>query len=58
MQEPELAVLRKGFARVLTSEDLGNAYRHLGETRRAIELFEQSLAIQRSIGDRRGEANS
>jgi tetratricopeptide (TPR) repeat protein len=35
--------------------NLGNAYRNLGETRRAIHFFEQALLIDREIGDRRGE---
>jgi len=38
--------------------DLGNlglAYAALGETRRAIEYYEQALVIDREIGDRRGE---
>ncbi len=34
---------------------LGPAYADLGEPRRAIELFEQRLAIAREIGDRDGE---
>jgi len=36
--------------------NLGNCYAELGETRRAIELYEQALAIAREIGDRRSEA--
>lgn len=35
--------------------NLGNAYAELGETRRAVELYEQHLIIAREIGDRRGE---
>jgi len=35
--------------------NLGVAYKHLGETRRAIELYEQQLVITREIGERRGE---
>jgi len=35
--------------------NLGNAYRHLGDARRAIEYSEQQLEIDREIGDRRGE---
>jgi tetratricopeptide (TPR) repeat protein len=35
--------------------NLGNRYAELGEPRRAIELFEQALAIFREVGDRRGE---
>ncbi|NIN29083.1 MAG: tetratricopeptide repeat protein, partial [Hydrogenophaga sp.] len=34
----------------------GNAYSDLGEVGRAIEYYEQALAIAREIGDRRGEA--
>jgi len=35
--------------------NLGNAYADLGETRKAIEYYEQILIIHREIGDRRGE---
>jgi tetratricopeptide (TPR) repeat protein len=35
--------------------NLGNAYRNLGETRRAIEFYEQALVIDREIGNRLGE---
>jgi len=35
--------------------NLGLAYSALGETRRAIEYYEQALKIAREIGDRRGE---
>ncbi|HEV7669914.1 MAG TPA: tetratricopeptide repeat protein [Thermoanaerobaculia bacterium] len=38
--------------------DLGIAYAALGETRRAIERFEQYLALSRETGDRRGESNA
>ncbi len=38
--------------------NLGNAYADLGEPRRAIEYYEQHLAIAREIGDRRGEGNA
>ena len=38
--------------------NLGTAYAALGETRRAIELYEQALVIAREIGDRRGEGNA
>ncbi len=34
---------------------LGVAYKSLGEIRRAIDFFEQALAIHRETGDRRGE---
>ncbi|MFM6658109.1 MAG: tetratricopeptide repeat protein, partial [Microcystis panniformis] len=37
---------------------LGNAYNSLGEYQKAIEFHQQSLAITREIGDRKGEANS
>jgi len=37
--------------------NLGNCYYDLGQTARAIEFYEQALAIQREIGDRRGEGN-
>ena len=35
--------------------NLGLSYSNLGETRKAIEHYEQALAIDREIGDRRGE---
>jgi tetratricopeptide (TPR) repeat protein/predicted phosphodiesterase len=35
--------------------NLGLAYFNLGETRKAIEYYEQTLKILREIGDRRGE---
>jgi tetratricopeptide (TPR) repeat protein len=38
--------------------NLGNAYAVLGDARRAIEFYEQHLAIAREIGDRRGEGNA
>jgi tetratricopeptide (TPR) repeat protein len=38
--------------------NLGIAYADLGETRRAIEFYEQRLSIAREIGDRHGEANA
>ncbi|MFM6512523.1 MAG: tetratricopeptide repeat protein [Microcystis panniformis] len=37
---------------------LGNAYYSLGEYQKAIEFYQQSLAIKREIGDRGGEAAS
>jgi len=46
---------RRGEGTALGS--LGNAYSRLGETREAIEYYEQALAISREIGDRRGEGN-
>jgi tetratricopeptide (TPR) repeat protein len=38
-------------------DNLGLAYAALGEPRRAIEYYQQALAIAREIGDRRGEGN-
>ena len=38
--------------------NLGLAYSHLGEPRKAIEYYEQALKISREIGDRRGEGNT
>src|SRR5260370_32663152 len=35
--------------------NLGLAYKHLGETRTAIEFYNKQLVIVREIGDRRGE---
>jgi tetratricopeptide (TPR) repeat protein len=35
--------------------NLGLAYADLGETKRAIEYYEQQLIIVRDLGDRRGE---
>ena len=37
---------------------MGIAYAVLRETSRAIEFFEQYVAIAREIGDRRGEGNA
>jgi len=37
--------------------NLGNAYATLGEARKAIEFYEQALAIAQEIGDRRNEGN-
>jgi len=39
----------------ISLNNLGLAYSDLGEVRRAIEYYEQALAIDREIGDRRGE---
>lgn len=39
-------------------DNLGNAYSDLGYARKAIEIYEQRLAIAREIGDRRGEENA
>ncbi|MEL7039273.1 MAG: tetratricopeptide repeat protein, partial [Cyanobacteria bacterium J06592_8] len=38
--------------------NLGNAYRRLGQYQEAIEYYQQSLTIAREIGDRNGEAAS
>jgi tetratricopeptide (TPR) repeat protein len=38
--------------------NLGNAYAALGDARKAIEFYEQALAIAREIGDRRNEGNA
>jgi tetratricopeptide (TPR) repeat protein len=38
-----------------TLGNLGLSYKNLGETRHAIELYDQQLAIAREIDDRRGE---
>jgi tetratricopeptide (TPR) repeat protein len=38
--------------------NLGLAYAALGETRKAIDYYEQRLVIAREIGDRRGEGNA
>ncbi|MEM9627947.1 MAG: tetratricopeptide repeat protein [Pseudomonadota bacterium] len=38
--------------------NLGIAYQKLGETKRAIDFYEQHLEIARGIGDRRGEGNA
>ena len=35
--------------------NLGNAYKNLGDVRKAIEFCQQALAIAREIGDKRGE---
>ena len=36
----------------------GLAYAALGDSRKAIDYYEQALVIDREIGDRRGEANA
>ncbi|HEY9803876.1 MAG TPA: tetratricopeptide repeat protein [Leptolyngbyaceae cyanobacterium] len=46
----------KNYQASLTS--LGNAYYSLGQYQRAIDFYQQSLEIQREIGDRFGEGNS
>jgi tetratricopeptide (TPR) repeat protein len=45
---------REGYA----LGNLGNAYRALGEQRRAIEYYEKSLQLERDLQDRVGEAAS
>ena len=35
--------------------NIGIAYKNLGETRRAIQFYEQRLSIALEMGDRRGE---
>ena len=37
---------------------LGNAYRNLGETQRAIQFYEQYLTISRDLGDRQDEGTT
>ncbi len=39
-------------------ENLGNAYRHLGNARKAIGYYEKALMIAQEIGNRRGEGAS
>ena len=48
--------LRRGEGAALGN--LGLVYAALRETRKAIEFYEQHLAIAREIGDRRGEGNA
>ncbi len=38
--------------------NLGNSYAAVGETRRAMQFYEEQLAIVREIGYRRGEGNT
>ncbi len=38
--------------------NMGNAYSHLGEPRKAIEYYEQGLRIAKEIGDRRVEGDN
>jgi tetratricopeptide (TPR) repeat protein len=52
---PAWADARRGEGNQLGN--LGLAYARLGETRRAIDYYEQALAIACEIGDRRGEGN-
>jgi tetratricopeptide (TPR) repeat protein len=51
-----LAGDREGEGKALGN--LGVAYKHLGDARKAIGLYEQGLAISREIGDRRGEGKA
>jgi tetratricopeptide (TPR) repeat protein len=37
---------------------MGLAYAMLGQTNRAVELYEQHLSLAREAGDRRGEGNA
>ena len=37
---------------------MGNAYLNLGQYPKAIEFYQQSLAIKKELGDRQGQANS
>ena len=55
---PSPARSATGAARATRLGNLGNAYADLGETRQAIEYYEQALAIAREIGDRRGEGSA
>ena len=41
-----------------TLNNLGIAYKKLGDIHRAIGYYEQSLSIKQAIGDRRGEKNT
>jgi tetratricopeptide (TPR) repeat protein len=52
---PEWTAARRGEGRNLSN--LGNAYLTLGNARRAIDYYDQALAIAHEIGDRRGEGN-
>ena len=38
--------------------NLGNAYRRLGDFKKAIEYHERHLKIAKEVGDRSGEGNS
>jgi len=53
---PSTAEVQRQFANSLGN--LGNAYRALGEYRRAVTFHEQALAIKQSIGTQGGEAVS
>ena len=46
------------MAKLLCYTNLGNVYRSVGEYEKAREHLEKSLAIQKEIGDRNGEATS
>ena len=59
--ETAISAARKGGDKAAEGNHLGNlgvAYAALGETRRAIEYYEQQLKIARQIGDRRGEGHA
>ncbi|HFD38969.1 MAG TPA: tetratricopeptide repeat protein [Anaerolineae bacterium] len=53
----QLVKVRFPPVRGFFSSLLGNAYLQLGDARRAIQYYEQALAIDREIGDRQGEGN-
>ena len=53
LSERQVAGDRKGEG--ITLNDLGLVYRDLGQHTRAIEYFEQALAIHREVGNRTGE---
>jgi tetratricopeptide (TPR) repeat protein len=55
LQAARLLEHKQGEGAVLGN--LGLAYAALGETRKAIEFYEQRIVIAREIGDRRGEGN-
>jgi len=38
--------------------NMGNAYSHLGEPRKAIEYYQQALEISKEIGDKQGEGEA
>ena len=46
-----------GAARGHWLGNLGNAYADLGQVEKAIEYYQQALAISQETGDRRGEGN-
>ncbi len=57
-QQSQLCAARRTQDRQMESNalgNLGNAHYALGDTRKAMEFYEQALVIGRGIGDRRGE---